>query len=260
MTAGSRRSPAIRRRPNEESRSWTSMFDPTAHASPNWPQHSPTGPSRSPSRRHFPSSKQPRRSRTPSPAARRARMSCAPSGANAPDRGALTDHSAARKRRERDGCDRPGVRGESAPCLSPGGLRMRAFRLVGLLVLAAATAAVAAGGAAASLDAPHASRVVGHVYVNDNTAPVNGVAGFDRHADGSLTAIPGSPFAVGGSGRGHADASQGSLQLSADGRYLLAVDAGSNQISVLQIDRDGSLTAAAGSPVASGGVAPVSIG
>ena len=137
---------------------------------------------------------------------------------------------------------------------------MRAFRLVGLLVLAAATAAVAADGAAASLDAPHASRVVGHVYVNDNTAPVNGVAGFDRHADGSLTAIPGSPFAVGGSGRGHADASQGSLQLSADGRYLLAVDAGSNQISVLRIEHDGSLRAVAGSPVASNGVNPVSIG
>jgi 6-phosphogluconolactonase (cycloisomerase 2 family) len=119
---------------------------------------------------------------------------------------------------------------------------------------------VVASGAAASPAGPHGSRVVGHVYVNDNTAPVNSVAGFDRHADGSLTAIPGSPFAVGGSGTGHPDASQGSLQLSADGRYLLAVDAGSNQISVLRINHDGSLTAAKGSPVASGGVAPVSIG
>ena len=53
--------------------------------------------------------------------------------------------------------------------------------------------------------------------------------------------MPGSPFAVGGSGTGHPDASQGSLQLSADGRYLLAVDAGSNQISVLRIKPDGSL-------------------
>jgi hypothetical protein len=137
---------------------------------------------------------------------------------------------------------------------------MRAFRLVGLLVLAAATAAVAAGGAAASLAAPPASRIVGHVYVNDNTAPVNGVAGFDRRADGSLTAIPGSPFAVGGAGTGHADASQGSLELSADGRFLLAVDAGSNQISVLRITHDGSLQAVAGSPFASNGDNPVSIG
>ena len=115
---------------------------------------------------------------------------------------------------------------------------MRAFRLGGLLVLAAAAAVVGAGGAAASSAAPHGSRVVGHVYVNDNSAPINSVAGFDRHADGSLTAIPGSPFAVGGSGTGHPDASQGSLQLSGDGRYLLAVDAGSNQISVLRIKHD----------------------
>jgi hypothetical protein len=137
---------------------------------------------------------------------------------------------------------------------------MRAFRLGGLLAAAVVGSVVVASGAAASPAGPHGSRVVGHVYVNDNTAPVNSVAGFDRHADGSLTAIPGSPFAVGGSGTGHPDASQGSLQLSADGRYLLAVDAGSNQISVLQINHDGSLRAAAGSPVASNGIDPVSIG
>lgn len=137
---------------------------------------------------------------------------------------------------------------------------MRAFRLGGLLVLAAAVAVIGVGGAAASPATPQASRVVGHVYVNDNSAPVNSVAGFDRHADGSLTAIPASPFAVGGSGTGHADASQGSLQLSADGRYLLAVDAGSDQISVLRIQHDGSLRAVPGSPIASNGVDPVSIG
>ena len=129
---------------------------------------------------------------------------------------------------------------------------MRAFRLGGLL--AARDRGARRGGGRRGRVAragPHGSRVVGHVYVNDNTAPVNTVAGFDRHADGSLTPIPGSPFAVGGAGTGHGDASQGSLQLSADGRYLLAVDAGSNQISVLRIKPDGSLQAAAGSPVSS---------
>jgi 6-phosphogluconolactonase (cycloisomerase 2 family) len=136
---------------------------------------------------------------------------------------------------------------------------MRAFRFTVLLVLAAAAAALIAGGAAASPAGPQATAVVGHVYVNDNTAPVNTVAGFDRHADGTLTPIPGSPFAVGGSGTGSPDASQGSLQLSADSRYLLAVDAGSNQVSVLRIKQDGTLQVAAGSPTASGGVDPVSI-
>jgi len=101
--------------------------------------------------------------------------------------------------------------------------------------------------------------VVGHVYVDDNTAGENTVAGFDSHSDGSLTPMPGSPFDVGGAGGGHGNASQGSLQLSGDGRYLLAVDAGSNQISVLRIKPDGSLQQAEGSPVDSGGVNPVSI-
>jgi 6-phosphogluconolactonase (cycloisomerase 2 family) len=50
------------------------------------------------------------------------------------------------------------------------------------------------------------------------------------------------------------------LQLSANGRYLLAVDAGSNQVSVLRIEHNGSLQAVNGSPVSSGGVDPVSIG
>jgi 6-phosphogluconolactonase len=137
---------------------------------------------------------------------------------------------------------------------------MGSFRFSVLVVVAASVAVMMAGGAAASPGGPRAFRVVGHVYVNDNTTPVNSVAGFDRHADGSLTAMAGSPFAVGGSGTGASDASQGSLQLSADGRYLLAVDAGSDQISVLRIKPDGSLRPAQGSPVASGGVAPVSIG
>ena len=40
----------------------------------------------------------------------------------------------------------------------------------------------------------YTSPIVGHAYVNDNTAGANTVAGFNRHADGSLTPIPGSPF------------------------------------------------------------------
>ena len=136
---------------------------------------------------------------------------------------------------------------------------MRTARFGVLLGLAAATAIAVTGVAAATPGARPASDVIGHVYTNDNTAPLNTVAGFDRHADGSLTAMVGSPFAIGGSGTGHPDASQGSLELSADGRYLLAVDAGSNQISVLRIKPDGSLQPAQGSPIASNGVGPVSI-
>jgi 6-phosphogluconolactonase len=101
--------------------------------------------------------------------------------------------------------------------------------------------------------------VVGHVYVNDNTAVSNTIGAFDRHADGSLSRAVGSPFAAGGAGTGAVMGSQGALQMTANGRYLLAVDAGSNQISVLRIRSDGSLRPVAGSPVWSGGIEPVSI-
>ena len=112
---------------------------------------------------------------------------------------------------------------------------IRRFRVA--IVAALAMAGLAALATAAAAAPP--SDVVGQLYVNDNTAGVNTVAGFDRHADGRLTPIPGSPFAVGGAGTGQRVASQGSLQLSADGRYLLAVDAGSNEISVVRIKPDG---------------------
>ena len=45
-------------------------------------------------------------------------------------------------------------------------------------------------GGAAVAGASTASPVVGYTYVNDNTATANTIAGFDRHADGSLTPTP----------------------------------------------------------------------
>ena len=38
------------------------------------------------------------------------------------------------------------------------------------------------------------SRVVGHVYVNDNTPGTNTIGAFDQHANGTLTPMSGSPF------------------------------------------------------------------
>jgi 6-phosphogluconolactonase len=129
-----------------------------------------------------------------------------------------------------------------------------------LLGLLAATAAVAAVPASASASAStDTSQVVGHVYVDDNTAGTNTIGAFDRHADGALTPEPGSPFAAGGAGTGAGLASQGALQLSADGRFLLAVDAGSNQVSVLRVNSGGSLSLVPGGVVSSGGTLPDSI-
>jgi 6-phosphogluconolactonase len=124
-------------------------------------------------------------------------------------------------------------------------------------VMSAATLALLLVGAATAPGA--ASDVTGHVYVNENTAGVNRIAAFDRHADGSLTATAGSPFAAGGQGTGSVVGSQGALQLSSDGRYLIAADAGSNQISVLRVLPNGSLARVQGSPVSSNGIEPVSI-
>jgi 6-phosphogluconolactonase len=122
--------------------------------------------------------------------------------------------------------------------------------------LAAAT--IGAFGAVSSASASTTSPVVGYTYVNDNTAGANTIAGFSRHADGSLTPIPGSPFAAGGAGLGAGLASQGAIQVTRNGRYLLAVDAGSNQISVLRITR-GGVPVLAGRPVSSDGIQPVSV-
>ena len=103
------------------------------------------------------------------------------------------------------------------------------------------------------------SPVVGHVYLDDNTVGANTIGAFYRHADGSLSPMPGSPFPAGGAGTGSGLASQGALQLSSDGRYLLAVDAGSSQISVLRILWDGSPQLVPGGVVSSDGPTPVSI-
>jgi 6-phosphogluconolactonase (cycloisomerase 2 family) len=122
-------------------------------------------------------------------------------------------------------------------------------------VMAAAVMAVPGTASAAA----GASPVVGHVYVNDNTAGSNTIAVFDRHANGTLTRHRGSPFPAGGAGTGAGLASQGALQLSPGGRFLLAADAGSNQISVLRILPGGSLHLVPGGPVSSGGALPVSV-
>jgi 6-phosphogluconolactonase len=139
-------------------------------------------------------------------------------------------------------------------------LRTRALLAVGI---AAALVAPAAASAHTFHGGHHGfggrSVVPGYVYVNDNTATSNTVAGFRRWPDGSLTPLPGSPFATGGGGTGTLVGSQGSLQSALGGRYVLATDAGSNQVSVLAVGPGGRLRPVSGGTVASGGTEPVSI-
>ena len=118
--------------------------------------------------------------------------------------------------------------------------------------------ALIAAAAVPSVTAAHPSHG-GYVYVNDNTAGTNTVAAFSHQKNGELTPVPGSPFTAGGAGTGSGLASQGAIQVTSDGRYVLAVDAGSNQVSVLRIKRWGALERVSNGVVPSGGAEPVSI-
>jgi 6-phosphogluconolactonase len=131
---------------------------------------------------------------------------------------------------------------------TPRKLVRRSLTVIAALIGAAALPALAAA-------AP--SHQGSYVYVNDNTAGQNTIAAFTRQADGTLTPVAGSPFNAGGAGSGSGLASQGALEVSSDGRYVVAVDAGSNQVSVLRIKRDGGLRLA--DVTSSGGAQPVSV-
>ncbi len=113
-------------------------------------------------------------------------------------------------------------------------------RFLRRMALSASVLALLAGSAT-SVFASSPAPVIGHVFVNNNSATQNSVAGFDRHANGTLTPIPGSPFSTGGAGTGTPIGSAGAIQFSADGHYVLAVDPASNDISVLRVRADGSL-------------------
>ena len=138
-------------------------------------------------------------------------------------------------------------------------MRVLSRRWLSAALLGLVAAALGATAPAASARHHSSSSVVGHVYVNDNTTGTNTIAAFDRHADGSLTPEAGSPFTAGGAGTGSGLASQGALQVSPDGRFLIAVDAGSNQISVLRIRHDGTVALVHGGVVSSAGDTPVSV-
>jgi 6-phosphogluconolactonase len=119
-------------------------------------------------------------------------------------------------------------------------------------------AAVGIFGVPAVASASTTSPVVGYTYIDGNTATANTIDAFARHADGSVTPLAGGTFAAGGAGTGAGLASQGAIQATRDGRYLLAVDAGSNQVSVLRVT-PGGVPVLVGQPVSSGGIKPVSV-
>ena len=90
------------------------------------------------------------------------------------------------------------------------------------------------------------------VFVNNQTA-ANSISSYSVSVDGSLTALSGSPFATGGSSTTTACTAVDRITLSAGNNLLFVSNNGDLSISAFQIDpASGALTAATGSPFASG--------
>lgn len=106
-------------------------------------------------------------------------------------------------------------------------------------------------------EGPRGGDAVGAVYTMTNAANGNEVVIFDRDAKGMLM-LTGSVSTEGTGSGGGLDplASQGSLVLSENKRWLLAVNAGSNEISVFRVLPKGLMFV---DKVASGGTFPVSV-
>jgi 6-phosphogluconolactonase (cycloisomerase 2 family) len=99
-----------------------------------------------------------------------------------------------------------------------------------------------------------ASHGGGSLFTQTNDPNGNTVQRFDRAPNGSLT--PAGTFATGGVGLAGLGGRQGAVELSEDGRYLYAVNAGSDSVSVFRTDgRRIRLI----DTVASRGVAPASL-
>ena len=98
------------------------------------------------------------------------------------------------------------------------------------------------------------STAVGAVYTATNSPAGNEILEFDRASDGTLTG--GGVFATGGTGSGNGLGNQGGITMTADGKFLIAVNAGSNDLSVLEITQTGLVVR---DRVPSGGLRPVSV-
>lgn len=94
----------------------------------------------------------------------------------------------------------------------------------------------------------------GGVYTMTNAA-ANEVVQYRRSGDGELTLV--SAYATGGAGTAGGLGNQGGIAISDNGRWLLAVNAASNELSVFRRSADGSLALV--ERAGSGGMAPISV-
>lgn len=136
---------------------------------------------------------------------------------------------------------------------------VRSALLAGILAISA-TLGVAATAGASTLDTgAHDSddNNRGAIYTLTNAVSGNAVAVFARAENGTLAST--GSVATGGLGTGGGLGSQSALVLSENGRWLFAVNAGSNQISVLEVQPKSPSGLALVATVSSGGIRPISI-
>lgn len=133
---------------------------------------------------------------------------------------------------------------------------MTAFTAAAILAVAIPVPAMDKGGKARTETI--------YVLANDPTPGQNAVLAYQHDADDCLQLV--GRYLTGGTGfhnptdrLGPDDNDQGIIT-SPDGKFLYAVNQGSNSIAVFKIKPDGSLTTVKGSPFPSGGSGPVSIG
>src|ERR1035437_2335711 len=107
-------------------------------------------------------------------------------------------------------------------------------RVIGGVAALAAALILAVPGIAAASDGRS-----GYVYTETNAATGNAILAYSQAHDGSLTWI--GTFPTGGLGTGSGLATQGEVILAGGGKWLLAVNAGSNDISTFRVRDDGRL-------------------
>jgi 6-phosphogluconolactonase (cycloisomerase 2 family) len=131
--------------------------------------------------------------------------------------------------------------------ISINGRRMFAI-LLALAVIVTALLATVAGASAQGND-KHAM-----IYTMTNASDGNQVVAYERDENGALTMS--ESYATGGIGNGAGLGSQGALVLTDNGRWLLAVNAGSDSVSVFRVNPSGLMLR---DVVPSGGMMPISI-
>lgn len=119
-----------------------------------------------------------------------------------------------------------------------------------ILGMVTAVAAVSLGVALSAK--PH--QPAGAVYAMSNAVSGNQILVFDRRENGTLA--PAGTIATGGAGTGGGLGNQSAVVLTDEGRWLLAVNAGSNDVTIFEVGRRGLRWI---DLAPSGGIQPVSL-